>query len=150
MHVKETSSDALSALRTISGQLDELYSEIHSLKTVIRSLFRGRDFEGQARRAADLESRVCALRTTFSHHVGPRSSSRLRPLKAYWCNVFLAATSLAEITARDRAEAATEARSTHAARQESIERYQVAMQGAKKEWRRLSRHPEQWAGSQDG
>ena len=130
-------TDAISALRKISSEIEEIFDEIHSMKSVFRSLFHGRDFEGQMRRAADLESRVCTLRGALFNHVGPSSSIRLRPLKVYWCFVFLAASTLAEITARDYNEASAGARSTHSYRQESIERFRAAMQGAKKEWDRL-------------
>jgi len=132
MPVQVSGADAISALRKISSELEEIFDETHSLKSVFRSLFRGRDHEGQMRRAEDLESRVCALRTALFNHVGPSSSGRLRPLKVYWCHIFLAASSLAEITTRDHSEASTGARSAHGYRQEAMERYRVAMQGAGK------------------
>ena len=140
MHVEASGGEAISALRKISSELEEIFDEIHSMKNLFRSPFRGRDFEGQMRRAEDLESRVCTLRTALFNHVGPISSIRLRPPKVYWCCIFLAASSLAEITARDHNEVSSGARSTHSYRQESIERYRVAMQGAKKEWKRLVRN----------
>ena len=140
MNVQLSPADAISQLQRISDELEKLFCEISSLRSVFRHLLRGRDFEGQMRRAEVLESRVHALRSSCFSYVGPSSSRRLRPFKVYWCYIFLAASALAEITARDQDELLTGVRSTHGYRQESINRFGVAIDGAKKQWGRLSRH----------
>ena len=136
MGIEEPVAEELIEIRQIGRALKHTLVSIYGPKSVLRNTVREVDFDSAVRRVGEFEVRLHELGAALFDRSCEQNSENLRLARAYWCQIFLAATSLSDgISHHENYLRGADLGFDRLAG--FIERYHGAMKGARKIWKKL-------------